>query len=302
MKRIISLLLTVLLLCGSVPACAEGTRTVAASFYPIYILLLNVTDGAGGISAKCLASENTGCLHDYQLLPGDLITLSESDALFICGAGMETYLDTVAKNFPELSVIDTSEGIELIGEDAEDGHEHEDGEAHEVNAHIWLSVPNAIIMVESIRKAMCEIDPDNEEKYTANAAAYTARLQALEEYMISTLAPFAGRKLVTFHEAFPYFAEHYGLTVCEVVSIEHGDSISAKRLAEVIAAVEENGLPPLFTEPQYSDAAAKTVAAETGARIYELDPIVTGTVSLTAYEDGMKKNADTLAEALGQTK
>ncbi|MDD2648902.1 MAG: metal ABC transporter substrate-binding protein [Eubacteriales bacterium] len=303
MKKVISAVLIAVLLLTTLclPAFAEGTKTVAASFYPIYILLRNVTDGVSGIDAVCLASENTGCLHDYQLLPGDLISLSESDALFICGAGMETYLGTVSKNFPELSVIDTSEGVELIEESREE-HEGEGGDEHEheANAHIWLSVPNAIIMVKNIESAMCRIDSANAQKYSANAQAYIARLETLEEYIVAALTPYAGRKIVTFHEAFPYFAEHYGIEVCEVVNIEHGDTISAMRLSEVIDAVISNGLPPLFTEPQYSDSAAKIVASETGAGIFELDPIVTGEFSLTAYEDGMRRNADALVSAFSE--
>ena len=71
-------------------------------------------------------------------------------------------------------------------------------------------------------------------------------------------------------------------------------------LAEVVAAVRAAGNPPLFSEPQYENAALKAVAQETGAPVYELDPLVTGDGAKTAYQDVMRKNLAVLQEALGE--
>ena len=73
-------------------------------------------------------------------------------------------------------------------------------------------------------------------------------------------------------------------------------------LKRVIQQVKEAGNPPLFSEPQYENTALRTVAQETGARVYELDPLVTGDGALTAYEDTMRRNLDVLRQALGESK
>ena len=110
----------------------------------------------------------------------------------------------------------------------------------------------------------------------------------------ATLAAVPNKNIVTFHEAFPYFARAYGLTVAAVVNHEPGDALSPAQLAELVRTIRELNNPPLFTEPQYDDMAAQTISRETGAPIYTLDPVVT----LTYYEDRMRENMQTLLVAL----
>ena len=77
----------------------------------------------------------------------------------------------------------------------------------------------------------------------------------------------------------------------------------AAQLAQLVGVIKDLGTPPLFIEPQYPELAARTLAQETGAQVYTLDPIVTGPLdegALTAYEEGMRRNMQTLQEALGQ--
>ena len=299
MKKAIALLLTLTMLfvvCAC-SATAEQAR-VMTSFYPIYIFALNVFDGIEEISVECMTAPQTGCLHDYQLLVSDMMKLSDSQALIVCGAGMETYLTDVQQQFPALPVIDCSQGIELLCD--EDGHEHGEHEegSHAVNAHTWLDVQNAILIVRTIEENGCALFPEHSDQIHKNADAYVLRLEALDAEITQQLAPLKGHKIVTFHEAFPYFARAYGLEIAAVISQAHEEALSPMELMEVIKAVETAGNPPLFTEPQYSSSAAEAVAAETGATIYELDPLVNGDIALDAYETGMRKNAETLVSAL----
>jgi len=92
------------------------------------------------------------------------------------------------------------------------------------------------------------------------------------------------------------------VNIAGVISREPGDALSPAQLAELVLSMRDMGNPPLFIEPQYDDIAAMTLAAETGAAVYVLDPIVTGPVgddALTFYEYMMRRNAETLVEALG---
>jgi len=300
MKKFFAVLAACVFFAGvwaTAPAAAEEMR-IMASFYPIYILAMPVFEGVEGVALDCMTAPETGCLHDYQLLVSDMMKLSEAEALIVCGAGMENYLPDVSKQFPNLTVIDCSQGIDLLPEDVH--HQEEADEAEEYNAHTWLDAQNAIRIVKTIAEGAGTLFPEKAEQLNANAEAYIARLEALDAEIREQLLPVAGGKIVTFHEAFPYFARAYGLEIAAVISEEHEDTLSPAQLTAVIETVREAGNPPLFTEPQYSDAAAFAVAAETGAQIYELDPLASGEISPDAYEQGMRRNARAILNAFGQ--
>ena len=281
-----------ILLLSALLTASAGAETVVTSFYPIQLLALNLLHGAEGVELVNLAAPGTGCLHDYQLSTGDMKALARADVFLINGAGMESYLDHVMQNLPDLPIVDASAGVELL--------EDVSGEM-EYNAHIWLDAGNAIRMAENLSAGLIEALPEQAELIAANRDALAARLAALDTELREGIAGLPRRDIVTFHEAFPYFARAYGLEVAAVVVLEPGDSLSPRQLAELVDTVTRLGNPPLFTEPQYESLAAETIAAETGAPIYELDPCVTGPsedIPLTYYEDVMRRNLQVLQEAL----
>lgn len=293
MKKLFSVLL-IFLLAFSVIGCsaqAEEHRIVA-SFYPMYIFAMNVFDGIDEITLESMAAPETGCLHDYQLLAGDMIKLASADAFIACGAGMEAYLPDILSQFPDMTVIDCAQGIALIPEE-----ESEDEEEIEYNAHTWLDVQNAIKIVQTIADEASRLYPQYQAQIQQNAASYIDSLQSLDDTLRQMLQPVQGKQIVTFHEAFPYFAKAYGLRIAAVINEEHENTLSPAKLAQVIKAVQDAGVPPLFTEPQYSADAAFAVAAETGAKIYTLDPLASGEYDAKAYERGMIANAEALLEA-----
>ena len=301
MKKILAFVLAALLL---VPA-AGLAETVVTSFYPIYLFALNLTQGVDGVEVSNMADTNTGCLHDYQLQTGDMKQLAKADVFLINGAGMEGYLDSVTGAFPGLRVVDASQGIELLcaetEEEAADHHDHDHAGAY--NAHVWLDASNAQTMVANLAQGLMDVMPGKAEQIAANRDAYLARLSQLDAQLKETLAELPRKDVITFHEAFPYFAGAYGLNVAAVVNRDPSDALSPARLAELVRTVKSLGVPPLFVEPQYEDMAARTLANETGAKIYELDPVVTGPVEnvpLSYYEDVMLANMQTLLEALGE--
>ena len=155
-------------------------------------------------------------------------------------------------------------------------------------------------MVKNLRDGLSELLPDKAEQIRANAEQYIARLEVLDAELREAIAALPNKKIVTFHEAFPYFAKAYGLEVAAVVALEPDEPISPRMLKRVIQQVKEAGNQPLFSEPQYENTALRTIALETGAPVYALDPVVTGDGSLTSYEDAMRKNAEVLREALGE--
>ncbi len=304
MKKIIALLLlTALLPLAGCAAEGSGPVTVMASFYPVYILAQNVLDGVENVHLTLMTPPATGCLHDYQLLPRDMRALSQAKMLLINGAGMESFLPDVESQYAGLTVVDCSRGVALMAEEEaeeeheEHGHHHEHGE---VNSHIWLDPQNAVQMVRNMAEALAGLLPDQAEKIGDNAGAYIAELTALDAELRAAIAVLPRKEIVTFHEAFPYFTRAYGLRVVAVVTLEPDEAPSPRMLMQVVDQVKAAGNPPLFSEPQYENSALKTVAQETGAPVYELDPLVTGDGAKGAYQDVMRKNLAVLQAALGE--
>lgn len=295
MKKICAWLLILFLIPLSGCAAADGEITVMATFYPVYVLAENVLYGVPGVRLQSMTPPTAGCLHDYQLLTSDMRALASAKALLCNGAGMESFLGDVVTQYPDLVLVDCSQGVTLLKDQEEDGH-------GEYNPHIWLAAKNAARMAENIRSAMAALLPEAADQINENAAAYTRRLLALDAELQESIDCLPHKTIVTFHEAFPYFAQAYGLEVAAVVALEPDEPISPRMLAQVVAKVKAAGSPPLFAEPQYENAALQAVAQETGAPVYELDPLVTGDGALTAYEDTMRKNLRVLQEALGDTK
>ena len=294
MKRFTALLLILLLL----PAAAFS-ETIVTSFYPVWLITLNLTEGLDGIVVRNLAAPSVGCLHDYQLQPADMKVLSDADALIVNGAGMEAFLPEIARSFSSLPVIECSEGIDLLMEG--DAVQIGDTEEDEVNSHIWLDPSRAVRMAENIADGLSQLMPDCRDTVFANLEAYRDRLVALDARLRKGLEPLPRRDIVTFHEAFPYFAAAYDLHVVAVVNKEPGEVLTPAQMGKLVLEIEKLGNPPLFVEPQYTDLSAQTLSRETGSSVYSLDPVVTGPekdVPLDYYETIMLENMETLIEAL----
>lgn len=271
----------------------DDTFTIMTSFYPMYVFTLNVADGAQGVSISNMAAPDTGCLHDYQLLPADIRALEDAGVLVINGAGMESFMDKVLSQYPNLPVVTASDGVDMISESHGD-HTH-------ANAHVWLNPALAAKQVENIAASLALLDANNAQIYLDNGAAYAQKLRALGVSMKQTLSNVKSRQMITFHEAFPYFAQAFDLEIAGVIEHEPGEEPGTQEVAQICDLVKELGIHALFAEPQYPDRVAQTIASETGAKVYTLDPIVTGELGdKNAYEDKMNQNLSTLLEALSQ--
>lgn len=279
MNRLACLLVSAAVLAG---ACEAAPLRIVTSFYPVYISTLNVAGGVPGVEVVNLTPPITGCLHDYQMRPDDLKKLADADVFIVNGAGMESFLDEAVRQSPGLKVINASEGIELL----------------EDNSHVWVSVSLAMKQVENIARELAAADPADADLYRANADAYLAHLGDLRKKMHEELKDVKTRDIITFHEAFPYFAKEFDLNIIAVIEREPGAEPSARELAETIDLVRKSGVTALFAEPQYPANAIEAIAAETGAKVYTLDPAVTGPMDPGAYLTIMERNLAELEKAL----
>lgn len=294
----ISLLLTA---CTGGGSGQKGARIVT-SFYPVYVLTLNLTDGIEGLTVANMTQSRGGCLHDYQLLPGDMRLLSTAELFVINGAGLETFLDMITGQLPELTVCDSSTGASILSGEGE-AHEHGEGETHGHdhgdNAHIWLSIDNAMVQVQNISDALIAAFPEYREQLKANTAGYLARLESLREEIRLLLAPYLGEQVVSFHEGFDYLMAEFGLSIAHEVETHDGAQPSAQELAHVTRKVEAEGIRLLAIDVDEPPVSAEVLARETGAVICPLYTIVNGDGDKYSYENAMRHNAQAVAEVLG---
>lgn len=310
MKRIVAFCLALCVMICGMSGCArpepqqEPRLKVVASFYPIYIMLLNLTDGIPQIQVDNMAGQQTGCLHDFQMQTDDMKNLESADAFVINGAGMESFLDKVVEELPSLTVVDSSVGIPLIasGEEEPEEEAHHEGDGHDhhsdYNPHLWVSISNYIQQVENIRDGLAALDPAYAGQYQKNCEEYVGKLGALRQRMHQELDGLPHRDIVTFHEAFPYFAQEFNLHIAAVINREPESEPSARELANTILLVRSTGVKALFVEPQYPKTAADIISNETEAQVYVLDPGVSGKEEKDAYLDIMEQNLQVLITAL----
>jgi len=277
---------------GSKPPSPTGnsssTTTIATSFYPIYIFALNVAKDIPNVNVIDMTKPTAGDLHDYAVTPEDMKNLEGAKVLIINGAGIESFMGNITSQMPNLKIVDTSKGIELIKGTGNVGN----------NPHVWVSISNAIQQVQTMGDQLALIDPTNATKYKENTNVYIDKLKAQKTKMHLALDGLKNRDIITFHDAFPYFAKEFNLNIAGVIEREPGAEPSAKELAETIDMVKSLKVKALLAEPQYSTKAADTIAKETGAKVYTLDPVAMGPINADAYINIMDNNLKTLEEAL----
>lgn len=285
-KRLLILFLSLMLLLVPLASSAE---TVVTSFYPVWLIARNLTADIDGITLANLTDSATGCLHDYTLQNSDMAVLSGADVLLINGAGMEPFLPVITRAYPDLPLVDASEGIVLLETD-------EDGE---YNAHIWLDPQNAIRMAENLTEGLIRCLPDREEALLANLTAFRGRIGELRDAMRLELGEASLPEVLIFHEALPYFAQACDLPVLATVGKEPEDDLSPSALARVMDLVRSADVLPLILKSTEEDRSCDVLAAETGAPVCELDTLVTGPADPPAdyYETVMMQNLRVLTEA-----
>ncbi|MDD2417913.1 MAG: metal ABC transporter substrate-binding protein [Oscillospiraceae bacterium] len=271
---------------------------IVASFYPVYTAVQRVTQGVEGVEVVSLAPSQTGCLHDYQLTPDNMISLKQADALIINGAGAESFLGNIDENHPDLNVLDTSKGIELIEDDHSHQHEEGDHEAEEYNQHIWTSPTNYIKQIENIRDGLIRIDPDYADEYKENAQKYIGQIKDIRSELLKAVDTLFTKKCFIFHGSLEYFAKDLGLEPILYLSLGEGAGVSAADLANASRLAGNAGKILLIYDDQY-DTEYNSVAKDAElSRIIKIDTAVTRSNTDTdAWINAMMRNLDEIKKA-----
>ncbi|MDD4700124.1 MAG: zinc ABC transporter substrate-binding protein [Oscillospiraceae bacterium] len=305
MKKIISYLLFATIIAGMLSGCKRQTDksdsfTIVTSFAPVYALTLTITDGSD-VNVVNMAESVTGCVHDYQLSTANMRTVETADLFITNGSGMENnFIDKITSQYTDLTVIDSSEGITNLLADSEHDHESasESHEEEEVNPHTWMSLENAAAQVKNIANALITHNPENKAIYEKNADNFRSQIEEIKLEFTEKFDSLANNKIVIFHESFEYLAAEFNLTVTNIISDSEGNAPDPQQIQSVINSINQEDVHVIVTEPQYSDSTANVIATDTGAVVYSLDPLVTGTMNAASYVTVMRSNLEVLYNAL----
>jgi ABC-type Zn uptake system ZnuABC Zn-binding protein ZnuA len=230
--------------------------------------------------------------HTYEPVPSKIVDISEADLVLINGLGLEeTLLGVIENNVRSgVRIVEMSAGLPVL-----QGEEQGTG-----NPHLWLNVRYAMHYVETARDALIQADPEGESVYGANAQAYLAELADLDSQVEQDIAsiPAERRKLVTFHDAFPYLAERYGLELVGVVVRSPGQEPSAGEVADLTNTIEDQNVPAVFAEPQFSARVLDLAAKDAGVEVCTLYSDAFGD-GVDSYVKLMQFNASELVRCLG---
>lgn len=315
--------------CSKAPDVWEGKGgppRVVVSFPPLYSYVKSVA-GDRNVGVICLCT-TTGP-HHYTYTSMDAMKLKKADLFFAMGLKLDDAFtdqalassgnpnlkavtklgdrivkEVEAKKLPEDYLIEGScehhhhdEGLD------HPGHDHE----HEIDPHMWLGIPQAIVMVQTIRDELKAVDPAGSAEYDANTEAYIARLKKLQEEGKAMMPPRKPR-MVTFHESLNYFADSFGLKIVDVIRKSPGTDPTNKEFSDLVERSIINKIRFIAVEPQYpKEGPAVALVNEmkkkgyTDVEVIEIDPMETADESeLSAewYEKKLRENLETIKRHL----
>lgn len=322
MRYIISLLLA----SAALPAMADAPRVVT-DIPPVQSLVAQVM---GDLGQPAVLLEKGANAHSFQMRPSQAADLSEADLVVWIGPQMTPWLDRALEGLGEgagrLTLLDAPGTYRQDFADhdaaaADDGHDHDhdhdhdhaaeaepaghaDREGHDDHAHsgldphAWLDPANGRVWLGVIAAELGRIDPANAATYQANAEAAQARITALDGELSAMLGPVRDRPFVVEHDAYGYFAGHYGLSVKGSVRLGDATEPGAAHLADLRRGLE--GVVCVFPEAGHDPKSAALLIEGTDVRLGgALDP--EGSMidpGPDAYETLLRALAGTLADCL----
>ncbi|HHO49105.1 MAG TPA: ABC transporter substrate-binding protein [Desulfobacteraceae bacterium] len=208
--------------------------------------------------------------HTYSPTPQQMAQLAGARIYFRIGVPFENaMIPRLSRSIPDLRIIDLQEGIELLGpaETHDDHHGHE----NDLDPHTWLDPLLALRQAALIRATLISLDPEGAMTYNANFDQLATDLKELDRTLRELLRPMAGRSIYVFHPAYGYFCRAYGLK--QKAINPGGKQPGARQLARLIEEAEAEKVRFIFSQPQFSEKAAATIARSIGATVVTLDPL-----------------------------
>lgn len=268
---------------------------VSVDIAPLHSLVAQVM---GDLGDPDLILEPGASPHGYALRPSQARALSQSDLVFWIGEALEPWLagplEKIATKATQIEMLEAT-GTKLLSsrteavfshspevdspdqaEIVDQSHKDDDHGGHDhkgIDPHAWLDPRNAIGWLDNIASALAQADPENAERYRANAAQATAQLQQLDASFAAQLLPVQNRGYVTFHDGYHYFENRYGLQASGAVTLSDASHPSPARIAALSAVIQTQPVICAFLEPQFNQALLTTAFGEVPYRVEILDPL-----------------------------
>ena len=293
-RRMFSVLAVSALLVATLPAAAQPHRLKAVTTFTI---IADMAQNVAGDAADVVSITKPGAeIHNYQPTPGDLIAAQDADLILWNGLNLEQWFEQFLTNLGDVPSVVVTEGIEPMGIG-------EGPYAGKPNPHAWMSPTDALIYVENIRKAFAAADPANEATYNANAAAYSAQINATVEPIRAALAaiPEERRWLATSEGAFSYLTRDFGLKELYLWPINADQQGTPQQVRHVIDEVRANNVPAIFSESTISSKPAEQVARETGIKyggVLYVDSLSEADGPVPTYLDLLSVTTSTIVKGL----
>ncbi len=274
------------------PAAAEPLKTVA-SFSILGDLVRQV--GGDRVEVETLVGPD-GDAHVFSPSPADAKKVADAKIIFENGLGLEGWISRLVSSSGSKSpVVIASAGVKPQ-------RMEEDGKQI-VDPHAWQSVPNAKLYVRNIRDGLIAADPDGKAAYEANAAAYEAKLDAVDKEIRDAWAkvPEDRRRIITSHDAFGYYAATYHVEMIAPQGVSTETEASAKDVAKIIKQIKAERIPAVFVENISDKRLVERIAKETGAKIggtLYSDALSPPDGPAPTYLDMMRSNLRELTAAL----
>jgi ABC-type Zn uptake system ZnuABC Zn-binding protein ZnuA len=292
---LLAIIVVVVAACGSISraGAADGKVHVITTTTIFADMVRQV--GGDRVSVESLVPKG-GEVHTFDPTPGDIRRITEADIAFRNGLGLDDWLAALIEDAGTSAPL-VPLGTDLPGATLIAG----EGGGGAVNPHLWMNVAYGSLYAERIATELTRIDPEGAATYVDGLAAYQARLADLDAYARTQLGaiPEANRTVVSFHDAFPYFAAAYGLKVDGTIVDAPGQDPSAGAIAALVQAIRDHGVKAIFSEAQFNPDLAQTISNETGATIVSsLYTDTVGDAPQDTYESMMRWNVDQVVAAL----
>ncbi len=235
--------------------------------------------------------------HYVEVRPSYMLKVRQADILFKIGMELDLWIDGIidGSRNSELRVIDCSERIvplEVPGFKADARH----GDLHRFgNPHYWLDPDNVPFIIETITQALDEFDPEHATMYAENASAYLDALHKHREAWAPYLEQVRDKKIIFYHNTWPYFTKFAGLVAVEHVEPKPGIPPSPGHLRHLLETIDAGHIEIIAVEPYFDLKVPRMLAEKTGAKVVVVCPSVGGAPGVDSYAAMIEHNLRVLA-------
>lgn len=250
---------------ADLPANQGPRLAVVTTVAPLTSIAATIAGGTATVTG--LVPEGTNS-HTFEPAPSAAKVLSRADVVFVNGLKLEDPTEELAR----ANLAPGAEIVELGARTIQPERYIYDfsfpREGGKPNPHLWTNPPMAKVYAEVMAEAMAKHEPANAHVYRESFTRFAAKVDELDEAMKKATAtlPQDRRKLLTYHDAYAYFAEHYGWQVIGAIQPSSFDEPTPREVAGLIRQIRAQKVPAIFGSEVFPSPVLAQIAKETDVR------------------------------------